>query len=405
MDRGLSHQSGFDAGSIGGTIRDALCSRYTRYMLAGYFRRVLIVVSVLLVIALTIDLWPQISLITGNTGDGAFRAIWRVLRFSALRIPGLIAPLLPFAVFLGVAWSEIQHTQSGERMFIWNTGRSPLHCLPPALLLGVILGAVEFGTDAYLGPAAMAVQMHERLGLDGIRLDRTRTGDVQWITVSGGLLKTEIEYGPPSVLHNLTFFKLDASGQLVEIDKAKTARLLPGTSQWRLETGSLWLAEAVVTAQGAEAPTFSLEDSVRDRLQPFESRTLSFDLPPFWLAVVGMETQYLPLSVLRQLAAVHQGPLSKGLYRTRLQVLYGETLMPAAMALLAASLANLLLTYRIVPRAVFGIFFAGYLAHSGIKACVLMGQNDYLPPILAGWLVPAALFCATLLAFRIFGKR
>ena len=62
-------------------------------------------------------------------------------------------------------------------------------------------------------------------------------------------------------------------------------------------------------------------------------------------AVFGMETQYLPMPVLRALARSDTGPESEGLYRTRLQVLYGEALLPGAMALLAASLSMLLLAY------------------------------------------------------------
>ena len=52
-----------------------------------------------------------------------------------------------------------------------------------------------------------------------------------------------------------------------------------------------------------------------------------------------------------------------------------------------------------------GIVFAGYLAHFATKACLLMGQNGYMPPIMAGWLVPVALFAATLGAFRVIGRR
>ena len=379
----------------GGILRGALRGRHTRYMLAGYLRRVLIVASVLLVVGLTIDLWPQIDLITGSGDDSSLRIIWRILCFSALRTPGLLAPVLPFAVFLGVAWTEIQHTQTGERMFVWNTGRLPLQCLLPALLLGIMIGAAEFGMDAYLGPASMAVQMQKRLGRDGMRLDRTRTGDIQWIASSAGLLKTEISYGPPPVLSNLTFFRLDARGQLVEVDKAKTARLVPGTGQWRLEEGSLWLAPSPA-ADDAGARASSPEDAAKDRLQPFASRTMPLSMDPLWLSAFGMETQYLPISTLRRLAAIDEGQLPTGKFSTRLQVLYGEAFMPGAMALLAASLSILLLPYRVPPRALVGILFAGYLAHSGAKACILMGQNGFLSPILAGWLVPAALTCATM---------
>jgi lipopolysaccharide export LptBFGC system permease protein LptF len=75
------------------------------------------------------------------------------------------------------------------------------------------------------------------------------------------------------------------------------------------------------------------------------------------------------------------------------------------MALLAASLSFLLLAYSTRPRALVGILFTGYLAHFATKACLLMGQNGYMSPIMAGWLVPAALFGVTLAAFRVIGLR
>ena len=171
-------------------IRLAPGGRHTRYMLAAYLRQMLLVTLVLLAIALTIDLWPQIDLISGGPGSRPGSAIWSVIRFCLLRTPDLVAPLLPFATFLAVLATEIAHTRSGERMLVWNSGRSPAQCLMPAILLGLILGPAEIALDAYLGPASMAVQMQERLGLDGQRLDGPRQGDNHWIALPGGVLST-----------------------------------------------------------------------------------------------------------------------------------------------------------------------------------------------------------------------
>ena len=378
--------------------------RYTRYVLAGYLRHVAMVSTVLLIIALTIDLWPQIDLVTGPPGGSIRDAAWHVLRFSALRAPGLIAPLLPFSTYLGVAWAEIAFARAGERMFVWNTGRSPLQCLQAALLLGVILGPVEFVLDAYLGPSAMAEQMRERIGLDGQRLDRTRVADIHWIASSTGLLKAEIEYGPPPVLRDLTFFKLDDQNRLIEIDRARSAQQVPGSKSWLMRDGSFWLP--VHGSGGGNSPVLSFpgEDPGSHKMVPFAERTVVLDIAPLWLSVFGMEPQYLPISDLRALEPFDQAPLSRGLYRTRIQVLYGEALLPGAMALLAASLTILLLPYNVTLRPVFGIVMAGYMAHAVTKACLLMGQNGYMPAVLAGWLVPAALLIAVAVSFRLFGS-
>jgi lipopolysaccharide export LptBFGC system permease protein LptF len=383
------------------TIHFSPAGRHTRYMLAGYLRHVFMVTSVLLAVALTIDLWPQFHIIADGRGHGALIAIWNVMCFSALRTPDLVAPFLPFATFLGVVWTEMVHTQSGERMLVWNSGRSPIQCLTPVILLAAILGAGEFTTDAYLGPAAMAVQMHERLGLDGQRLDRTRRGDNQWIALSGGLVRAGIEYGPPPVLHHLTFYRRDATGQLTEVDTAAVARRQPRTNLWLMRDGRFWTPEETPASNDAARTTFAPDDSTGDTMVPFAERTVSLDLDPLWLSVFGMETQYLPMHVLRALALSDRGPQSKGLYRTRLQVLYGEVLLPGAMALLAASLSMFLLAYSTPLKALIGIVFVGYLAHFGTKACLLMGQNGYMPPVMAGWLVPVGLLGATLAIFGV----
>ncbi len=387
------------------TIHFSPAGRHTRYMLAGYLRHVFMVTSALLAIALTIDLWPQFHLVAVSRGDGALIAIWSVLRFSALRTPNLVAPFLPFATFLGVVWTEVVHTQSGERMLVWNSGRSPSQCLTPVIVLGIVLGFAEFTLDAYLGPAAMEVQMHERLGLDGQRLDRTRRGDNHWIALSDGLLNTEIEYGPPPVLHQLTFYRRNAAGQLTEVDTAAVARRQPGTNFWTMRDGRFWIPEGAPASADTTRPAPAFGDSAGEAMIPFAARAVSLDLDPLWLSVFGMETQYLPLHVLRTLSLSDKGPQSKGLYRTRLQVLYGETLLPGAMALLAASLSMFLLAYGTPWKALVGIVFAGYLAHFGTKACLLMGQNGYMPPVMAGWLVPLSLLAMTFAVFVVIERQ
>jgi lipopolysaccharide export LptBFGC system permease protein LptF len=75
------------------------------------------------------------------------------------------------------------------------------------------------------------------------------------------------------------------------------------------------------------------------------------------------------------------------------------------MALLATSLSLLLLAYDTPARALVGILFAGYIAHSGTKACLLMGQNGYMPPVMASWLVPVALLAGTVATFGVFERQ
>jgi hypothetical protein len=149
---------------------------HSRYMLGAYLRHTLMVAAALMTIALTIDLWPQVALLGDDPRYGGPFLIWHIARLAVLRVPDLLPPLLPFATFLGVVWSESAFTESRERLLIWNSGRSPLLCLTPAVLAGVLMGGAVFVLDGLLRPAAIHRQMAEVLGREGIRLDRSQSG-------------------------------------------------------------------------------------------------------------------------------------------------------------------------------------------------------------------------------------
>jgi lipopolysaccharide export system permease protein len=369
--------------------------RHTRYLMAGYLRNVLIVTSILLAIALTIDLWPQFQDVAAK-GSGDLGAVWSVVRFSGLRTPGLIAPLLPFATFIGVLWTEVAHTQSGERMLVWNSGRSPLQCLAPVVLVGLILGAINFAMEGYLGPASMGVQMAEKLGRDGARLDRAKLSDPAWMAAGGGILRAEVEYGPPPVLRNVMFFARDDTGRLTEVFVAPEAHWEQGTDRWLMRGGQYWKAR-----RGPVSQTVFGGRATHQAMKPFDEKAVTLAIDPVWFSWYNLQPQYIPLPVLGELAASKGIPGEHGQYETRRHVVFGEALLPGMMALLASVLSMLLLAYRTPAPALVGIVFAGYIAHFGTKACLIMGQNGYMNPVLAGWLVPASLAVAVLTVFAL----
>lgn len=367
-------------------IRIAPWGVHTRYLLGVYLKHVFMVSCALLAIALTIDIWPQFQMLT--EGETAFGAIGQVARFAVLRSPDLLSPLMPFAIFLGVVWSEIVHTQSGERMLIWNSGRSHIQCLAPAVALGIILGLGQFLVDGYLGAAAMGVQMHERLGKNGIRLDRARSSGSHWISSPDGLIRTEVTYGPPTVLRNLTIYTLDTRGGLSEVESAASATPL-GNDRWLLENGHYWLADILANGSRDDRMQVTVGEMNAEDLIPFTRRIAELKISPLWLSELGIEPQYLSLPVLRKLSHDEVDPLERARYRTRVQTIYADIVFPGLMAVLAALLSIRAFAYRTPPRALILVLLAGYLAHFANKAFVLMGQNEYTGAIVAAWMMPA----------------
>src|SRR5258706_3573226 len=102
---------------------------YSRYMLGAYLRHIMMVSAALMTIALTIDLWPQVPLFTGNP----LQVVGNLALLAVLRLPELLAPFVSFATLLGVVWSETAVAGSRERLPVLYHGRAPVFCLMPAL--------------------------------------------------------------------------------------------------------------------------------------------------------------------------------------------------------------------------------------------------------------------------------
>jgi len=353
---------------------------HSRYMLGAYLRHILMVAGALMTIALTIDLWPQVALLSADPARGGPLLILNIAWLALLRLPDLFPPLLPFATFLGVVWSESAFTESRERLLVWNSGRSPLLCLVPAAMAGVVMGASLFILDGLLRPAAIHVQMAQVLGREGIRLDRSLSGGNHWIALPDGVMRAQIEYGPPVRLHNVTVYKLDREGHLAEVDTAATATAL-NDGQWLLEKGRYWRAD--FENRGDVLTTGETEREVEI---PFTQRTIALNLDPLWLHNKGLSPQYLWWSDLRILTGAQIMSRDLSGYRTRFQALLSGPFFTCAMALLGAALSMLYFAYQTRWQALVLVLLTGYLAHFAYKALYLMGEFGYIPAIVAGWL-------------------
>jgi lipopolysaccharide export system permease protein len=364
-------------------------------MLGAYLRHIMMVIAALMTIALTIDLWPQVPLVSGS----ALHVVFALARLALLRLPDLLPPFIPFATFLGLVWSESAFTESRERLLIWNSGRSPLLCLMPALLAGLAMGALLFAMDAWLRPAAIHVQIAERLGREGIRLDRSQGGGSHWMALPDGLLRAQIEYGPPLKLHDVTVYKLDSDGHLAQVYTAALARPLT-KDLWRLEDGRFWQATA------AEPGNLLSTSRGREEAEtPFRIRDIAMVLDELWLRNLGLSPQYLRLGDLRQLARARIMSRDLNGYQTRAYLIFGEVAMTVTMALIGAALAMLYFAFHTRWVALVGVLLAGYLAHFASKAFQLMGEFGYMAPFFAAWLAPILLILAIIWVLHVIQRR
>lgn len=348
---------------------------YTRYTLVAYIRHTSLVAVGLLIVALTIDLSPQLQKIWSGH-DGEAKGAEAVIRYLVLRSADVATRLIPIACFFGVLTAEIASTLSRERQVIWNTGRSPMQCLLPALLLGLLAGAIEFGFDGYVRPAAIAAQISSRLGEYGERYDRSLSNNRIWFVAGDDLIHARIEYEPPAALHDVTIYKFDGEQHRLEsVIVADAAWPMTAGQSWRLERGRSWDTKASPNRQGAD----------QNLGKSLETATLRLD--PLWVSNMGINAMFLSQGVLEALSG-SSGAFDKNAYRTWIQVRYASILLPSAMSALAASMSLLLLTTIVSPQALLGITLAGYAGHISTRAFSLLGAYGYLPPVVAGWFTP-----------------
>lgn len=357
---------------------------YTRYTFAAYLRYTGLVAIGLLIVALTVDLSPQLQKVWSGYG-GQVSGIEAVSRYLVLRTADVVTRLIPIACFFGVLTAEIASTLSREREVIWNTGRSPLQCLVPSVLLGLLAGLIQFGFDGYVRPAAIAAQIEARLGEYGERYDRRLSDQRIWFVAGDDLVFARIEYGPPPALHDVTIFKFEGESHRLEtVIAAEKASPVEEGQSWRLENGRSWDTKA------------STDGKVTDRNLSKSLETVILRLDPLWVSNMGINAMFLSQRVLESLAG-GSGIFNKNAYRTWIQVRYSSILSPTAMSVLASSMSLLLLATAVSPQALLAIILAGYAGHISTRAFSLLGAYGYVPPMVAGWLTPLLQLSAAIL--------
>lgn len=367
---------------------------YTRQRLRAYAQSCLIVAGALGTIGIGIDLPPRLSQVLAHDPHATgLHAVLLVGWYVLLRLADIMTELWPIACCLGMLWAEVAHTWSRERLVVWNSGRSPAQCLAPVVLFGLAAGGVQLALDTYLRPAAVMTQVETKLGDYGRRFDRSPTKAPVWLAAGRDVVRARLIYGPPAALEEVTLYRLDAAGRLVAVMTARSATPGSPPGTWLLHHGTEWAAQRDPATTDA-ALLRALPPSPAGAVQDFTARAIALRLDPLWLSMHGIQPQYLPQSVLMALARSSGDLYEASPYRAWSQVRLGRGLFAFGMVLLASSLALMLLAYRTRFAAVMAVAATGYVAHVLMKVLIITGEYGYVPPLLAGWLMPALLIGA-----------
>jgi lipopolysaccharide export system permease protein len=158
-------------------------------------------------------------------GEGGY-GIWRVLEYSALRVPGMVVAFLPLAVLLGSMLSLGSLASNSELIAMQASGITVLRMLGAVLQAAFAVALVGFLLSDWVVPDTEV----NALKLKNLSRQKTSTLD----TRQGLWLKDEwkvvhvAELLPNGYARDVQIYHLDGQGGLKKIIKAESAQPLGG---------------------------------------------------------------------------------------------------------------------------------------------------------------------------------
>ena len=364
--------------------------RETRYVSRLYLQRVFVVAAATMAIVLALDLASNMTWLLSDRAAASGRdGFARLAYYLGLRAAYNTPAILPIAAVVGVVWAEFALAASYERLMIFNSGRSPLRSLVPAILVGLLLGSAQFAALSYAQPFAVAAQARSNFRDYGPSFHPDSVTGRKWIAIEDALVNARIEFGHPVTLRDMIVYGLDRDGQLEIVVSAERAVPAAEPGMWALSSGSWW-GRPASPAQGGAGAGGGAEAA-------FENAEIKLPLDPLWVANYEVPARFLPQKVIRALGSGGPGIPEAFSYRTTYQTRLASLLYPLAMTLLGATLCLLMLGPRVRPMVSVKIGLAGYGVHVASKVLTTLGEYGYVTPVVAAWALPVAVAGGALL--------
>lgn len=333
----------------------------------------LTVQAVLLLVAISIDLSRYFDQVAAPAaGLGLLDRLLHLGWYLGLRIVDMVTRLLPIAVFVGVLAFELRSILTRRRAIHWISGRHPMRILGPAAAVGLALAPVQYLLETQWRPQAVLTQAAAGLGIYGEQFQRFRPKAPVWFLAGDDIVHAGVRFGPPAALVDVDLYRLDEAGRVGEVIRAPLAE--PGETPeiWRFHDAVQW------TRSPGGAMTMRVDPLARDRLLPLP-------LHPLAVTYMGVPAKYIPDVDLREIVASGSTMLIGAEHLVWLQERPANSLMPLAMALLAASVSLFAGATRPSISVLIGCGLAGYSLHVGIRVFIAAGELQILSPAVSVW--------------------
>lgn len=341
----------------------------TLYLARLFVVRIFAVLIMLVLVLQMLDLLGEGGKILAHPGNGEAE-LWK---YVALRAPQLVARFLPYSVLLATIITLATLNQNSEVISMKAAGLSAHQILAPLILSALVLSVVSFAfNERVVTRSTAALSAWTAVDFGPVPQDSDVRSNIYLVDGSNILTAATVTgQGAGTVMEGVTWYRRDASGEIVE--QLRSPRATWAEPGWRLEapirfdtsTTTTRKVEPVVVARGIVPSRVSMRTVSADSKDIFSLARAIEEL-----RAAGRRTAALESQMWHKIS----GPLS-------------TALMPLLGAVAAFGLAR---SGQLLIRAVIGMGL-GFAYFVFDNAALAMGDFGGYAPFVAAW-VPFLLF-------------
>lgn len=358
----------------------ALVRLETRFVTALYLQRGIILAVVTISIVVALDISANIDqVINANPASSGSGNFLHILYYSLLRVSFVSPSVLLFAGVWGIVWAEYSLATSHERIMLFNCGKSYIPSLVPALLVGGLVGLLQFSIAGFVKPATIELESASTHRSYGLKFDRPAQSKAEWISVRNHIIRARVEIAEDVRLNEVSVFTFGQNHKLQRIVRADHALATPQPDLWQFLDGAV-----------TEFPAVAAEDRRKPKMDETRFEVLEIELPlsPLWLENFGVLPILLPQPLLH--ALIRQGDHVPKAYKYEMAAFerYSSILYCVAMALLTAHLAMTRFKSGMMPYRALSVAAVGFAAYFFLSITLMLGHHGYIPVLIAAWSIP-----------------
>jgi len=300
----------------------------------------------------------------------------KMIFFFALRIPFIVAQIIPICILMSVLIVFSLMARGNEIVALKSSGIRIYYLLKPVFIMGCILGALLFMLSDVIVPITMAKS--NQIWLKDVRKESTIITKEKNIWIKGNRSITHVKYFNPKdkTINGITFYKFDGNFRLIRrIDAEKGV----------FSQGEWMLYELMEQTLDAKKEKYNITFH--------ENKTERLNLLPENLITVAKKSEEMTFGELfAYIKKIEAEGYDATIYKVDLYAKIAFPFICVIMCMVGTGLAAggtvkegmpVVIAYGIGTAFIYWIFYS---------FCLSLGYGEMLPPAIAAWTANLAFF-------------